>query len=326
MITIELSVDDLADTRFAISPLVETVLSLWALREPAFYSYLPVQLLRGDLDGLDTSLLTCLVGPTFALPDFLTPRPSVFGAKFDDELATVRGTPPAIVRRDLMAVYDQGRRPLPGPLADAEATGDRPVRALLDRICDLLAQYWAVAVQRHWPLIRLVLEADTTYRAHQLATGGARLLFADMHPNISWHNGVLRIDKMLGEHHVIAAGRGLLLVPSLFAYKPVPPVSRDEPPWLAYPTRGSATLFEGSSHDGSSALAGLIGAPRARLLGMLDNPRSTVEIAQQLGVTPSAVSQHLRVLHANALVTRTRHARHVLYRRSPLGDELSTSR
>ena len=170
-----------------------------------------------------------------------------------------------------------------------------------------------------------MLEADITYRAHQLATGGARLLFADMHPNISWHDGVLRVNKMLGEHHVIAAGRGLLLVPSLFAYKPVPPVSGDEPPWLAYPTRGSATLFEGSADEGSTALAALIGAPRARLLGLLDHPRSTVELAQQLAVTPSAVSQHLRVLHANALVSRTRQARHVLYRRSPLGDELTMS-
>ena len=168
-----------------------------------------------------------------------------------------------------------------------------------------------------------MLEADTTYRALQLATGGARGLLADLHPNISWHDGVLTIDKMIGEHHLVSAGRGLLLVPSLFAYKPVPPVSKDEPPWLAYPARGSATLFEEVYDEGSTALTALIGAPRARILGMLDDARSTAEIARQLGVTPSAVSQHLRVLHANALVSRVRQGRRVLYRRSPLGDEIT---
>jgi hypothetical protein len=35
MIRIELGVEDLANTRFAISPLSETVFSLWALTDPS---------------------------------------------------------------------------------------------------------------------------------------------------------------------------------------------------------------------------------------------------------------------------------------------------
>jgi hypothetical protein len=46
-----------------------------------------------------------------------------------------------------------------------------------------------------WSQMRLVLEADMTYRARQLAAGGARLLFADMHPNLRWSDGVLRSPK-----------------------------------------------------------------------------------------------------------------------------------
>ncbi len=34
MIEFELDVEDLADTRFAVSPIAETVFSLWALRDP----------------------------------------------------------------------------------------------------------------------------------------------------------------------------------------------------------------------------------------------------------------------------------------------------
>lgn len=56
----------------------------------------------------------------------------------------------------------------------------------------------------------------------QAPAGGARRLFADMHPNLSWHDGMLRIEEMIGRHDVAASGRGLLLIPSVFAYNPVP--------------------------------------------------------------------------------------------------------
>ncbi|MCW3814950.1 helix-turn-helix domain-containing protein [Micromonospora sp. DR5-3] len=323
MISFALGVEDLADTRFAISPLHETVLSLRVLREPGLHAlHLPWRRsVLGSLDGLDTGLLMSLVGPDRAVPDFLTPRPASFAAAFDDELAGVRRTPPDVVRRDLLAVYTRGR--LPDVLQEATGGGDAGVRRLREAVCDLLARYWEIAIRPAWPQLRLGLEADMTYRARQLAVGGARLLFADMHPNLRWHDGVLHIDKMIGRHRVAASGRGLLLVPSVFAHKPAPPVSRDEPPVLAYPCRGVATLWAPTPTTDAGALTSLLGAPRARLLGLLDEPLATVEIARRLTVTPSAVSQHLRVLHATGLITRTRDGRHVLYRRSPLGDQLA---
>ncbi|MEV1003035.1 hypothetical protein [Nonomuraea sp. NPDC050202] len=90
--------------------------------------------------------------------------------------------------------------------------------------------------------MQLVLEADMTYRARRLAVGGARLLFADMHANLRRHDGVLSIDQMIGRHHVAVSGRGLLLMPSVFAHKPAPPVHLEEPLRLTYPSRGVATL------------------------------------------------------------------------------------
>jgi DNA-binding transcriptional ArsR family regulator len=314
MISFRLSVEDLANTRFAISPLTETVCSLWALRDPGRYAlHLPwLRSVRPALDGLDAELLLSLVGPTFTLPDFLTPRPTVFAPDIDDELATVRATPPEIVRRDLVATY------LPDSVP--EAVADIP----LTDLCELLRRYWEVAIAPVWRQVRLLLEADMTYRARQLATGGASLLFADLHPNVRWQDGALRIDKMIGEHDVSVAGRGLLLLPSLFAYKPVPPMSPEEPPWLAYPCRGAATLWATPPQVDASALTALIGTARAGLLTLLEEPLATSEIARRLRVTPSAVSQHLRVLHATGLVTRTRAGRNVLYHRSPLGDRLLT--
>lgn len=322
MITFELGVEDLADTRFALSPLHETVLSLRVLRDPGLYAlHLPWRRSAlGQLAQLDTELLMALEGKTRALPDFLTPRPPSFAPAFENELAAVRHTPARLVRRDLLDAHAPGR--VPEPLSETVNGDEQDVCELRDAICDVLERYWDIAIRPTWPKMRLVLEADMTYRARQLAAGGARLLFADMHPNLSWRDGVLRIGKMIGRHQVAAAGRGLLLVPSVFAHKPAPPVSAEEAPLLAYPCRGVATLWVPAPAADTAALAALLGTPKARLLGQLDEPLATAEIARRLKVTPSAVSQHLQVLHATGLVTRARDGRHVLYRRSLLGDQL----
>jgi hypothetical protein len=333
MIRLELGVDDLADTRFGISPLTETVFSLWALTDPSRHTlHLPwIRAVRGRLDDEDARLLYSLVGrsrsrpdfrgsPSRALPDFLTPRPEKFIARFEDELAAVRATAPEIVRRDLRATHAPD--PLPDRLRAVARSNNRAALKLLGAICDALERHWERALAPTWPQMQLVLEADTTYRARQLATGGARLLFADMHPNLRWDNGVLTIQEMISEGTIAAAGRGLLLVPSIFAYKPVPPLDPTEPPSVGYPSRGVATLWGPASAADGGALAELLGRPRARVLQMLDEPLATLELAWRLEVTPSAVSQHLRVLRATGLVTCARDRRHVLYRRSALGDQL----
>ncbi|WP_245656114.1 ArsR/SmtB family transcription factor [Microtetraspora fusca] len=84
-----------------------------------------------------------------------------------------------------------------------------------------------------------------------------------------------------------------------------------------------ATLWTAAPATDEPALVSLLGAPRARLLRLLEEPLPTVELARRLRVTPSAVSQHLRVLYATGLVTRARDGRQVLYRRSSLGDRLA---
>ena len=335
MVRFELGVEDLAWTRFGISPLAEATRSLLAVSDPSFHTlHLPwLRSIRAALGDVDVDLLLSLVGPTRgrerflsgpsrALADFLTPVPTRFAPRFEDELMVVRATPAAIVRRDLLATYAPD--PVPDALAPVARRDEQAVASLRDRICNELERYWQLAVAPTWPQMRLVLEADTTYRSHQLAVGGARLLFADMHPNLRWRDGVLEIEEMVSEHTVRGAGRGLLLMPSIFTVKPAPPLVPEEPPSLVYPSRGMGTLWSPSAQPDPGALRDLIGTPRARLLQMLDEPLPTVELARRLSVTPSAVSQHLTVLHAAGLVTRARDRRQVLYRRSPIGDQLVT--
>jgi DNA-binding transcriptional ArsR family regulator len=313
MIRIELGVEDLANTRFAISPLAEVVLSLRALVDPSQHTlHLPwLRAVRGQLDVDDRQLLHSLAGPSRippdfrgtpsrALPDFLTPRPTRFIPHIEDELTTVQATPPEIVRRDLLATHAPD--PVPELLQSVTRTDKRATVRLLNAICEALHRYWE--------------------RARQLATGGARRLFADMHPNIRWSDGVLSITEMVGHHTIAAAGRGLLLLPSIFAPKPAPPLDPGEPPFLAYPSRGIGTLWAPPPQAEPTALVDLLGHTRALLLQMLDEPVATVEIARRLKVTPSAVSQHLQVLHASGLLIRARDRRQVLYRRALIGDQL----
>ena len=56
---------------------------------------------------------------------------------------------------------------------------------------------------------------------------------------------------------------------------------------------------------------------------LLGRPATTTELAHRLSVSPSAVSQHLRVLRAAGLLNGARSGRSVLYLRSPLGDNLA---
>jgi DNA-binding transcriptional ArsR family regulator len=67
------------------------------------------------------------------------------------------------------------------------------------------------------------------------------------------------------------------------------------------------------------AAEALLGAPRVRLLSALRSPATTTALARRLGVTPSAVSQHLAVLHRGGLVDKRRSGRAVLYQSTALG-------
>lgn len=323
MISFVLGVEDLAFIRFAVSPMSETLFSLRVLRDPGLHAlHLPWRRsVLPALDGLDRELLMSLVARRLTLPDFLTPRPTTFAPEFEDELAVARATSPAAVRADLLATHAPD--PVPSALGSLAESSDATVAGLRDAICEVMRAYWEVAVRPQWRNLRLVLEADMTYRARQLALGGARALFADVHPNVRWDDGVLHVDDMISRHTVVAGGRGLLLIPSVFAHKPAPPLSPDEPPVLTYPSRGVGTLVAPAPSGGRPALVELLGKSRARLLDLLAEPQPTIELARRLRVTPSAVSQHLRVLHSTGLIARARDGRTVLYRRTPLGDQLA---
>ncbi|MEV6110149.1 helix-turn-helix domain-containing protein [Streptomyces sp. NPDC051940] len=321
-----LGLADLAATSFACSALQETVLSLRMWGESAqFAEQLPwFDRIRPEFQALrHRDLLLALASRHHYLPDFLTPRPATAWPDVAKELAAVRATPPELVRPDLERTF----LPREGALPELLETGLSDPVALLGRIADGLQEYWdRCLAPGWWPRARSVLQADLVHRARRLAECGADGLFADLDHRVSWHDGVLtlRFGGPAGPGtDVEVAGRGLVLVPTLFARAANTLITPGPAPVLLYPARGRATMGESPDPPPTTqALRRLLGAPRARLLGLLAEPASTTELARRLDVTPSAVSQHLAVLRGARLVNRARHGGVVLYARSALGEEL----
>ncbi|MEW1862193.1 helix-turn-helix domain-containing protein [Streptomyces sp. NBC_00669] len=326
MIRFRLETADLAATSFAYSPLQETVLSLrlWAghaARLPQLRGLR--EAMRPAFGRLDQELLTSLVARRrYWVPDLLTPRPHTPAPDIRAELTALRRTDPLLLGPDLERTFLPLGEPLPPPLA----AGLLDPARLLTRIADELEAYWNACLLPHWPRIRSILESDLAHRARILAEHGAAHLFTDIHDRLTWTDGILSVQRGGRRSDDLADipidGRRLLLTPSCFVDGVSTMLSLDAPPHIVYTARGLALLGENPAPSAPRPLESLLGRPRARLLALLAEPATTTELAHRLGVTPSAVSQHLSVLAASHLVERTRHGRRVLYRQSALGAAL----
>jgi Family of unknown function (DUF5937)/Helix-turn-helix domain len=320
MITLRFGPAALAHVRFAISPLVEAWRSRRLLDDPgAGALHLPwVVEARKLTADLDLALLRALEPTGVYTPDFVSPPPDTPLAELEDELAVVAATPPEQARAEVLRSYRRKPR-LPEVLEPFVAD---PTAGLAEVVA-LLRVYWERTLAAHWPRLRALLEGDVLHRARQMADGGADRLFADVDPTVSWADGVLSIDKGSVEQDVDLRDRGLLFVPSAFAWPDVLLVT--DPRWqptLVYPARGVGTLWEADRPAAPDALGALLGKVRAAVLMALDHPRSTTDLARSLGVSAGGVSQHLGILRAAGLVHGHRVGRSVLYLRSPAGDGL----
>ncbi|WP_454860804.1 DUF5937 family protein [Promicromonospora soli] len=216
---------------------------------------------------------------------------------------------------DLRAVHPGH---LPAPLRGDPGT----VRA---RITAALRAYWNTCFEPWWPRVRAVLQADVVHRGQVMSAYGMASMFADLSERVRLVDGVVRVRLGTNARFRRATtGEGLTLVPTLFSRGATTPISPDEPPVIMYGARGVGTLWQAEPGWSPKALAGLVGAARAGLLTVLATPASSTELAGRLGVTTSAVNQHLRALREAGLLTSARHGRSVLYLRSELGDALVT--
>jgi DNA-binding transcriptional ArsR family regulator len=321
-VTLDVGVADLAATRFAVSPLSETVIAIQLLANPGWSTVnLPwVRWARAELARRPIRLPTLwplLVNGRPCWPEWFAPAPATRSPAIADELEVVRATPPARIEVSVRGIFGSGDWP-----QSARELMSRPAQTL-DSITAELAECYGRLIAPHWERLRAVLDTDIAYRATGLlAGGGARDLLNDLHPGLRWTNGTLTLTRecdTTSDAKATPGSDGLVLLPSVFVWPVVMMKIRTSTQiTVRYPARGAATVWQAEPASLAAAEA-LLGTPRARLLGLLRSPATPGHLASQLDVTPSAVSQHLAVLYRNGLVDRQRTGRRVLYSTSDLG-------
>ncbi|MFF4577139.1 DUF5937 family protein [Streptomyces sp. NPDC001389] len=317
--------EDLLRCRFALSPLWETQEAVRTLKRPDRQGFhLPwLRGIRAAAAGLDLRPLWLLMPRRGHSTDFVSPPPSGPGVTFAEELAQVRAADPAAAREDMLRALAC----TPGAL-DSElgrslvADPARSVRQL----ADLLERAWTVLVEPHWPRLRALLEADVLFHSRRLAAGGLEALFDGLHPDLSWDSASLTLTiERPSAHARVLGGQGLLLMPSAFVWPQI--AGGFDPPWqptVVYPARGIGALWTPVREDTPAALARLLGRGRADVLCALEEPASTTALAHRLGLAPSTVSAHLKVLQEAGLLISARHGHQVRYERTPLAIALAS--
>jgi len=313
MAVLELTPDDLAATRFALSPMAELTGALLVLggryQPPGLDSWAaqarPQYLALRQADRFFAALVDLLCATTW-LPDFISRPPHAMDTAFAAELAAIGAVPAAQARADLL-ISSQGR-----PLAPELGRDDVP-----DAAARVLGAAWNELLAPDWPRLRGILERDVIHRAGLLAAYGWGRAFGSLTDGLRWEAGQIQIRTLTGPSHRIQ-GAELTLVPNGFGGQWL---SLDPPRAYAYhyPARGIA-LREPSSPDG---VEHLIGRPRTRLLRALDAPATTSQLSRQLAMSLGGTSTHLAILQQAGIVARARSGRTVLYRRTPLGDALA---
>lgn len=182
----------------------------------------------------------------------------------------------------------------------------------LKRLVDALDRYHELAVAPYWTRIREHLEGDVLGRGQALALGGAETFFSNLDPSVGYGGGVLRLDRHR-DASIDAAGRGITLVPCAFSWPDVLTlVNPHYQPTLAYAPRGVAKLWSSYPTPNGTALEAALSPARASVLKGLPTPRTTTELAQDLGLSPAAVSAHLSRLKLAGLVEPHRTGKRVI--------------
>ncbi|MFC0002594.1 ArsR/SmtB family transcription factor [Micromonospora siamensis] len=305
---------DVAGLRFAVSPVWETVSSLWVLDNPVRHAVHLSWTDRARVIARRPEVaarirpLRELARPRRWLPDFLTPAAVHPDVTLEEQLDQIGATPPEVVVRDLLSTTP--RAPLSG---FGQALLAEP-RELLPSLVDALRAWHDEAIMPDWPRLRALLEADVAHRAVQLAEGGAGRVLDQLHPSLRWLGDRVVSDDPF-ERDFDLGGRGLTLNPGVFhGGRVLWNLLEESMPAGTYPVRAVGTLWERSPAPPGDPLARVVGSGRAALLHLLDSPATTTDLARRTGLSGGSVSQHLAALHAAGLVVRTRRGRYVFYR------------
>ncbi|MFJ3811231.1 ArsR/SmtB family transcription factor [Streptomyces sp. NPDC090073] len=331
MIRLHFSADDLCRITLAPRPeaLFETALSVRFLlgatsRQDSRRGELARW--RREMSGVSAGragILLDLVRHSAYMPDFLL-QPSV--TSFADGVQSVHSIPDRQLHADLSPLLEpaQGvsvphtRLPTAGGRLHRLAEGIPQER---DALAADLERYHATSIAPLWPHVTAAATADRALRAEMLLRGGVDALLTTLGPSWRWQPPTLHLPSSW-DVDVPLCGRGLLLIPSYFATRPVMRYRPDDSTVLMYPMRCPPDTAPADE----DALVPLLGRTRATVLAALRTPATTTVLAERTGISLAGASQHASVLRNAGLISTERIGTAVLHTLRPLGQALLDGR
>ncbi|MGZ0150495.1 winged helix-turn-helix domain-containing protein [Kribbella sp. WER1] len=313
MTLLRLSPLALSRSRFALSPLAETVGVTIGLgrgragpwRSARRTSYGPARdpFLRG---------FAHLLGHTKWLPDVVVlPPAGGMGTTLASELEPVRAMTDAEIRAGCEVSVEHSWVDQDLRWLDGSGLGDR-IAATLDAV-------WTRHVAPDWSRRRTALEREVMYRAGLLAAYGWPTALEGMSRRSRWVGAdSIQFSQRPGEDRLIG-DEGLQFVP----------VTMPSGTWLCESKDGYALVYPAgraaveAPADGRVALERLIGRGRTELLDRLSRPGTASELAAELGLSLGTVGRHLRILRDAGLIVGLRDGHKVVYRRTVRGADLT---
>lgn len=319
---IHFTIEDLARTKVAKSPLplFELELAARALQDRSR----PVGLdawrreARAHLSVESRMALSLMPAVGWTLT-FLSPA---LAGPAEEALEQVRATPRRQIREQLAELVSRQTVPSwAGRLAEDRETREQVYQGMQD--------LWDVLLARYWPRITGVLSADRSLRMRHFADAGVEGLLAQVNPRwMRWNPPVLEVRMANGvDHDLHLQGRGLLLVPSLFAIRSLIDDATEPQPTLSYPfgegqPLNRLTTLAPSPHSTvSPGVSTLLGSTRSAVLHTIaEHPAcSTKELAALVGIAPASASEHATALRGAGLIRTSRHRNTALHTPTSLG-------
>ncbi|WP_308013995.1 helix-turn-helix domain-containing protein [Streptantibioticus parmotrematis] len=329
MVLLRLDSLALSRSRFALSPLAETMGAVITLTRPSADPWLtpwrdrhrPAFRAVLDADPFAAGLVG-LVGATKYVPGHITlPPTGGMRTRIEDELARMAAVSDEVIGQDMRRAVEASWEPRERHDLARWFTG----RNWGARTAELFRHVWDAYVAEDWPRRRAALERDVTYRAGLLAAYGWPRALDRMSRHSAWVGAdAIRFSSRPGHDRVVGPD-GMLFVPYTSSRGGTWLCSAPGEPYaLVYPARGTgeaAVTPEPGVRE--RALARLLGAGRAAILRSLERPATSSELAAELGVSLGTVGGHLAVLRDADLVAGTRVGRRVVYRRTETGEALA---
>ncbi|RYJ20071.1 putative regulatory protein [Streptomyces sp. L-9-10] len=294
-----LSANDLARVKIAesISPAVEAIFAVDALR---------------DAEGEYFRAWRGKVWRNMVRPDARMERVM--------RLTRVRGG-----SREVWGAWSGSHDPEAGHSGDGVLAPGHVVPAVQD-LCHL-------AVMPSWSRVRLHLDTIRAECREIMSGDGLQALFERLDPGIRWNAPVLEIEGHGQPQKLKPRGAGLVLLPSLFAQSTAIVLPAAVPgeerapvlvfPALPYPVKGhlldEEPIAPPVGRRSPENLAALLGRTRAAALRALREDCTNGELAEKLGVSTAAVSQHTAVLRGAGLISTHRRSSRVVHTVTPLG-------